>query len=234
MEETSRPGLVPQWRVVIGVLVIGYGVLLTIGNAGWFPAYRILDHWYAGIVMIALGLTQFARAWSSVGRTIGLMAAGVGALWLLLEAAGNRVRVEQWWPLVIVALGVLLIMRAAEFRNPLSRADRGASEASGFAFWSGITRRIASPAFSHADFAAVMGGIEVDLRPATTAGGRAVIELFVLAGGIEITVPPDWVVQNDAIVVMGGVEDKSSGSQGAKNTLVLRGLVMMGGVEIKT
>ena len=234
MEVTSRPGLVPQWRVVIGMLVVGYGVLLTAGNAGWFAAYRILDHWFSGIVMIVLGLTKVGRAQSSGGRTLGLMAAGIGALWLLIEATGTRVRIGQWWPLVIVALGVLLIMRAAEIRNPLSREERGASEASGFAFWSGITRRIASPAFSRAEFAAVMGGIEVDLRPATTAGGRAVIELFVLAGGIEITVPPDWVVQNDAIVVMGGVEDKSSGAQGAKNTLVLRGLIVMGGVEIKT
>jgi hypothetical protein len=234
MEVTSRPGLRLQWRVVIGLLVVGYGVLLTAGNTGWFPAYRILDHWYAGIVMIVLGLTKVTRAQSSSGRTVGLGVAAIGGLWLAIEAAGTRVRIEQWWPVVIVALGVLLIMRASEFKMPIGGADSGGSQASGIAFWSGINRRIASPAFSHADFAAVMGGIEVDLRPATTAGGQAVIELFVVWGGIEITVPPDWIVQNDAIVVMGGVEDKSSGSQGAKNTLILRGLILMGGVEIKT
>jgi len=234
MEVTSGSGLRLQWRVVIGLLIVGYGTLLTAGNAGWFPAYWILDHLYSGITMVALGLTQVTRAQSSGGRTFGLGVAAVGGLWLAIEATGSRVRVEQWWPLVIVGLGVLMIMRASEFRNPIGSAEAGASQASGIAFWSGINRRIASPAFSRAHFAAVMGGIEIDLRPATTAGGQAVIEMLVVWGGIEITVPPDWIVQNDAIVVMGGVEDKSSGSQGAKNTLILRGLILMGGVEIKT
>jgi hypothetical protein len=234
MEVGSRPGLRLQWRVVIGLLIVGYGGLLTAGNVGWFPAYRILDHWYAGITMIALGLTTFTRSPTSGGRTFGLGVAAIGGLWLAIEATGTRVRIEQWWPLVIVGLGVLLIMRASDFKLPIGGLDAAGSQASGIAFWSGINRRIASSAFSHAAFAAVMGGIEVDLRPATTAGGQAVIELFVVWGGIEITVPPDWIVQNDAIVVMGGVEDKSSGSQGAKNTLILRWLILMGGVEIKT
>jgi hypothetical protein len=79
-----------------------------------------------------------------------------------------------------------------------------------------------------------MGGIEADLRPASTAGGTAVIEVFVLMGGIEITVPPDWAVVNRAVVVMGGVNDRSTGTQGATHTLEIHGVVLMGGVEIKT
>jgi predicted membrane protein len=93
---------------------------------------------------------------------------------------------------------------------------------------------VTSAAFSRADFVAVMGGIEADLRPAATAGGTAVIEVFVLMGGIEITVPPDWAVVNRAAVVMGGVTDHSSGAQGAAHTLYIQGVVLMGGVEIKT
>ena len=36
------------------------------------------------------------------------------------------------------------------------------------------------------------------------------------------------------LVFMGGAEDKSSGTQDARNRLVVRGFVVMGGVEIKT
>ena len=53
-------------------------------------------------------------------------------------------------------------------------------------------------------------------------------------GGIEITVPPDWAVDNHIVPIMGGVVDKSTGTQAATHRLHLRGVVLMGGVEIKT
>ena len=58
-----------------------------------------------------------------------------------------------------------------------------------------------------------MGGIEMDLRPASTATGDAVIDVFVMWGGIEITVPPDWAVVNHILPIMGGVVDKSTWEQ---------------------
>jgi len=234
MENTPQRSTMLSWRVVIGLLVIAYGVLLTAANAGWYPGYRILDHWFHGIALLVLGLRGATCATSTVTRTIGWIASGVGLIWLAEAAGGHRIDITDWWPLIIVGVGVLMLVRAVDFGRSSNVTEAGPSQATGVAFWSGIHRRIASPAFSHADFAAVMGGIEVDLRPATTAGGKAVIEVFVMWGGIEITVPPDWVVQNEAIVIMGGVEDGSSGSPSAQNTLILRGLILMGGVEIKT
>lgn len=102
------------------------------------------------------------------------------------------------------------------------------------AVWAGKQRRIAVPSFQRADLTAIMGGVEIDLRAAGTAGGEAVIDVFVMWGGIEVWVPPDWVVVNKVGVLMGGVEDKSTGTQDARNRLVVRGFVIMGGMEIKT
>jgi hypothetical protein len=110
-------------------------------------------------------------------------------------------------------------------------ADAGPISA--FAFWSGVHKRV-SAGFRRASLAAIMGGIEFDLRPAVTVGGQAVIEVFVLMGGLEITVPPDWTVTNEALVIMGGIDDRSSGAPGATQKLVIRGFILMGGVEIKT
>ena len=112
-----------------------------------------------------------------------------------------------------------------------SSADAKISEV---AIWAGKQRRNASAAFRYADLTAVMGGIELDLRGASTANGEAVIDLFVMWGGIEIWVPPDWLVSNQVGVLMAGAEDKSTGVQGARNRLVVRGFAIMGGVEIKT
>ena len=63
---------------------------------------------------------------------------------------------------------------------------------------------------------------------------RSVVDLFVMWGGVEIWVPPDWAVSNQVGLLMGGAEDKSTGTQDARHRLVVRGFVLMGGVEIKT
>jgi hypothetical protein len=40
-------------------------------------------------------------------------------------------------------------------------------------------------------------------------------------------------VSNQAVAIMGGVEDKSKATSDARQRLVIRGFVVMGGVEIK-
>ena len=65
-------------------------------------------------------------------------------------------------------------------------------------------------------------------------GQEAIIDVFVWWGGVEITVPPDWAVSNQVVAIMGGADDKSTGTQDARNRLIVRGFVVMGGVEIKT
>src|SRR5690348_14727059 len=99
------------------------------------------------------------------------------------------------WSLALVVLGGTMIIRAQDrARHGDVTTERQFSD---FAFWSGVKRRITSPAFKGADFTAVMGGGELDLRGASTAEGPAVIDLFIVMGGLEITVPADWAVSNE-------------------------------------
>lgn len=262
-----------NWRVVIGLIIVGWGLLLTAANLHWDPAYHILAHWYFPCALTAIGLVRLFRADSGVGRGVGGLLTALGVWWLVSETYGIPFDIWDWWPLALVVFGALLILKAwgqqsgSTFGAPLdagamaptmpfspgASADAAAGAATGatgaapnpvadasdagpvsaFAFWSGITRRV-SAGFKRANLAAVMGGIELDLRPAVMVGGRATVEVFVLMGGLEITVPPDWSVANEALVIMGGVDDRSNGSTGGTKVLVIRGLVLMGGVELKT
>jgi hypothetical protein len=225
------------WRSVIGLLVVGYGAVLLLENLT-FPVHAI-ERAYIPFAVLVLGAVKTLQAYTPRGRTIGaIVVLGAGA-WTYARLVGIHVDAGFWWPIALMALGVIFLLRAREPADEagprVTRASAaGPSQASAVAFWSRVRRRVTSAAFSRAEFVAVMGGVEVDLRPATTAGGQAVIEVFVLMGGIEITVPPDWAVINRAIVVMGGVTDHSTGAQGAANTLVIQGMVLMGGVEVKT
>jgi hypothetical protein len=229
------------WRSALGLLVVGYGAVLLLDNLGW--RVDVIERAYVPFGILVLGAVKTLHAYTPRGRSIGaVVVLGAGA-WTYASLVGIRVDVGFWWPIALMALGVIFLLRARDPaaedsgatgpRVTLSNAG-GPSQASAVAFWSGVRRRVTSAAFSRADFVAIMGGIEVDLRPATTAGGQAAVEVFVLMGGIEITVPPDWAVINRAVVVMGGITDHSTGAQGAANTLVIQGLVLMGGVEVKT
>ena len=50
----------------------------------------------------------------------------------------------------------------------------------------------------------------------------------------QIKVPADWKVTNEALPIMGGVDDKTRAPEGeVRGHLVLKGPIIMGGVEVK-
>jgi predicted membrane protein len=101
---------------------------------------------------------------------------------------------------------------------------------------SGIGRTSDAADFRGADLFALMGGCKLDLRQATIAGNEAVIDVFVMMGGIELRVPETWSIDARVLPLMGGISDERRPSAPAgteTQRLVIRGTVLMGGVEIK-
>jgi predicted membrane protein len=233
-------------QVILGLLIVLFGLSLTADNLGWIEADRLWRYW--PLIIIGFGLAKVAQGGSRSSQLFGGVLMLVGAAFAADTLLAVEVDLWQFFPLVFVIMGLVILIRAMRPATPRpidpgiipslpgrpETAVRTDSEISEFAFWSGSNRRIASSAFRRADLTAIMGGIELDLRPASTATGEAVIDVFVWWGGIDITVPPDWAVSNQVVAVMGAAEDLSSGTQDARHRLVVRGFVVMGGVEIKT
>jgi LiaF transmembrane domain len=233
----DRPSLfriTPQ--VVLGLLVVAFGLTLTAENMGFVRAGDVWRFW--PLALVAIGAAKLLQTGQRSGQVFGVVLILVGLSISADEFWAIRIDISRYWPLALVALGLLIVSRA--WRGPQAgggldaRNTTSDASLSEFAFWSAVKRRVSSPAFRRADLTAVMGGIELDLRPAGTGGAEAVIDVFAMWGGIEIIVPPDWDVSNRIVPIMGGAEDKSSGTQDSKHRLVLRGFVVMGGVEIKT
>jgi hypothetical protein len=103
-----------------------------------------------------------------------------------------------------------------------------------FVMWSGIERKVSTQDFRGGDATAIMGGAEIDLRQAKMPGGRAVVDVTVMWGGVELFVPGDWTVTVEALPLMAGIEDATRAPAGeVRGNLVVKGVVLMGGVEIK-
>ena len=246
-----------QWispRLIAGLAIVGFGLALLLDNLDVMEAHDLIRFWPFGL--IAIGLAKVVQDEERSSKISGILFMAVGVLFAAENFFFIHFHVWQWWPLALVVFGLLILFRA--FRpNPDNREGFGVTTGTGgttvwggvsaakgggtmdqtlseFAMWSGLQRRVASPAFKKADLTAIMGGIELDLRQAGTEGGEAVVDVFVMWGGIEITVPPDWAVSNQVTPIMGGAEDKSTGTQQARHRLIVKGVVIMGGVDIKT
>ena len=250
MTSEDRPFAITP-RVIVGLLIVCFGLALTLDNLELIRAGNIIRYWPFGL--IAIGLAKLLQDRERSSRTAGVLFIVIGGLFAMEEFLYIEVDVWRWWPLVIVFFGVLILARAlrgaSEPRPKPSMMPPGTSGVrvasastttggaeqtfSEVAIWSGVKRRVSSPAFRRADLTAVMGGIELDLRQAGTEGGEAVVDVFVLWGGIEITVPPDWSVSNQVTPILGGAEDRSTGTQQARHRLTVKGVVIMGGVDIK-
>jgi predicted membrane protein len=229
---SGRPGPRSQIsRIALGLCVIAFGLALTAVNVGWISATLVWR--YSPILLVIYGMIIAASCDSRSRRLFGALVSITGAWILVGQFSVLRFDIRDWWPLLLVAGGILMISRAwgRGHAPDVTSADQTMSAV---AVWSGVRRRVTTPRFRYADLTAIMGGIELDLRPAGTSDQDAVIDVFALWGGIEIKVPPDWDVRNEVVAILGGVGDKSSGTQASTRHLVLRGFVVMGGIEIKT
>jgi hypothetical protein len=212
---------------IVGVIVMFVGGVLTAENV-YGMAVDIGDFWPLALIAIGVLVLTRARQRSGDGAVPAASSnAGIPpprAPWDAPPAAGGA------------SAGVFEHGASAQADPPAvggftTTTDQVVNE---FAIWAGKQRRNASPAFRKGELTAIMGGVELDLRAATTATGEAVIDVFVMWGGVEIWVPPEWAVSNQVSLLMGGAEDKSTGTQNARHRLIVRGFVIMGGLEIKT
>jgi predicted membrane protein len=237
--DQGRGGLVTP-RLILGLAIALFGVVLVMDRLNIVIADQVLRWWPA--VIVAVGALLFQQSRHIGGGANGVVVMIIGG-WLLLNTLGI-VRLRFWelfWPMVLIAIGTVLVMQAMRRRTREASAESDDS-LSIFAVMSGVKRNSLSTRFRGGEVTAFMGGFQIDLRQAAIAPGEeAVLEVFTVMGGGEIIVPTTWTVATPIVPIMGGIDDKRlaplPGSiEGGKPAprLVLRGLLMMGGIEIKS
>jgi predicted membrane protein len=218
----------PSSQLVIGLLIIFLGVIFTLGNLDLMDSYNIVRFW--PIALIALGLYIAATGGELPGRFTGILVCVVGLLLLSNNLGYLHLGFWDFWPLVLVLVGVNMVWLALQSRI---QSEDSSKTINGIAVLGGFNKACHSSDFRGGELTALMGGGEIDLRQASIEGDQATLNVHALMGGYKIYVPADWMVTCKIFPFMGGVEDKTSAPpSGSEKKLLLRGFAIMGGVEI--
>jgi predicted membrane protein len=218
--------------IAVGVVVLTIGGILLAGALHWIKSIELLrEVWPIGLVVIGI-----ASLWEPSWRWSGFIWIVIG---LFVYAKAHRWIDFNVWavlpPAILLIVGGGILYRA--FVGPLPRnavVENNANYLRNTAIFSGTDLRPASQAFTGAELSAILGGIKLDLMNTDLPPEGAVLDVYIVMGGMELLVPSDWAVKMDTHAVMGGIVDNRRPSANAPTrTLTLRGFALLGGVEIR-
>jgi predicted membrane protein len=221
-------------RLVLGLGIILVGILFLLGNMDIIDPHNYLQYWPA-IIMI-VGLAYLVQCQHGPGRVWGVILTFIGAAMLLDRMYFIRFNLWDYWPLLLIVAGIMMIVRASSHHRRMDFSEAETNDANSFikavAIMGGFKRINNSQDFKGGELTAIMGGFELDLRDASIKE-EAVIDIFTMMGGMSMRVPEDWLVIFDISPIMGGYEDKTRPPKENTKRLVIKGTTIMGGIEIK-
>jgi predicted membrane protein len=238
MANENSQGARASSQVVIGLLVVAFGVLFLLDNLNIIYLRHVIFFW--PLAFVASGLVALFSDGPRSGRITGIVLIAIGVAMTMNRLGYYFISWRTFWPLVMIGLGGLILYRtlgggrAVRVRaGPFTKDDAKTDNVIDItAILGGFERRVSAPDFRGGEITAIMGGCEIDLREAGLAG-EAVINVFAIWGGITIKVPADWTVVLHGSPIMGGFTEKTARPPDNSKRLVVTGYAIMGGVEVR-
>jgi hypothetical protein len=231
----SGSGFTPN--VVVGIAMTAVGTVLMLDTLDLVNARDVARYW--PVLLIMFGASVVFQAFRGGPDS----------------AAGGRGQRPILTPGFVIFFVIAGLLAANAFPRILPRTDRRSDSI--VAVMGRAARTSDARTFTGANMTTVMGNSRLDLREATMAPGEeAVVDVFGLMGGVELIVPDGWVVDVEAVPLMGRVDDSrlratristTSGNQpedvdaaqepvedAEPPRVVVRGFMMMGRLTIRS
>jgi predicted membrane protein len=221
-----------QSQVVLGVLVIAFGLLFLLDNLDIVDFRHALAFW--PMVFIVAGIVKLFDTSAQNGQVIGVALIAVGAVMILNRLGFFYVSWNTLWPVLLIALGGSVVYRAVAGRRAQAshlKSEPDSDVVDVTAIFGGLERRVATPAFRGGEVTALFGGCTLDMR-GSSIQGEAVLNVFAVCGGIEIKCPPDWTVILHGTPILGGFDEKTAAPPDVSKRLIVKGYAILGGVDI--
>ncbi len=233
----------------IFLVLIGGAILLN-------KMYPELPDWLFSwkTLLIAIGLYAGAKHnFRGGGWAIPIL---VGSVFLFTDNFPDLAIKRYIWPIAIIIVGLFIILKPRFSKGRWK--EEGNADTNKFGvdveldgkqtgwshedvvestnIFSGSKKINLSKNFRGGELTNVFGGSELNLTKADIQG-RAELEVTCIFGGTKLIVPPDWNIQQEAVCIFGGVDDKrpiTGLQENPSKTLVIKGTVLMGGIDIRS
>ena len=233
---------------VVGLVIIAVGVILLLDNVDAIEA-GYLFRWIPSLfILLGLWLMIKSRFRQIGGPVLIIVVAALIQIMILGADIG------RYWPLILIAVGIVILIKSFRSRDGRSRDTNPASSNSVSVFGSerkvtptdqdtidlvsvmgSAAQKITSPEFRGGRATAVMGEANIDLRESSVQEKPAVLELTVVMGEIKLRVPCEWNLCVDDDTIMGELKDERAlrNAGETQTDLVIRGSVVMGSLKIE-
>lgn len=225
-------------RLIVGLIFLLLGLYFLLNNFDLIPFElpNFITSWQVFLILIGLLLLA-----SRERRGGGVVLIVVGVVFLLPEffdvSVGEVIR--QFWPLALVLIGVVLLFRRSQEKkttNYLDPEENPVDYVDETSVLGSSDRLIRSNRFRGGKVTIILGSAELNFVNARLADGQHELDLFLLFGSTELTVPSSWNVKVNVTPVLGSFEDhrrhSMTFSADSSPQLIVRGLVLFGSGEL--
>jgi hypothetical protein len=244
-----------EGRLVVAFGLILVGLLLLMPYIGFDWSLDLWDFWPC--IFILHGLSLLGR--SEGRRADGWIWIFFGGLLLGSNLGLYRLHIGFVWPLLVIALGLMLLLRSRPngsfhepARKPAGTAGPESESSNGFRYASeasetpqilwvlgGTHHFIESRRFRNGQVTSVLSKGQVDLTRADIEG-EAELDVLSLLGTIEVIIPEGWEIVMHGTSLIGDMKDDTGTARGpgraaspAAKRLVVKGLALLGDVIIR-
>jgi predicted membrane protein len=229
MGDDRKPCNATLWTGVVAVLA---GIVLFLDHLGKVNAHYIFRFW--PVILIAIGLSAFLSK-DYTSKNLSVTGGGMLAFWgtLLLLLNLGYLGWGQVWPIALIGVGLFLVWRS--FSPQKLRLPDSLGHLHPTSVFASVQRSITDTNFQQGKAETVFGSIELDFIYADIPGDRAVLDVAVVFGSLEVRVPTNWNVSVETTAVFGSAENKTRAPLPTvqQKLLVVRGDVVFGSLEVK-
>jgi len=233
----------------LGILFVVIGGLLVLDNFNIFRIdfSRLIFSWHS--IFIIAGIIILSKSKNSA----------VGVILLIIGIFGTarhfflpyfHLSFRDIWPLIIIIVGLYIIFRKNGSAQPKEQNwqtfDNCSQNNSAFSasssdyindstLFTSSSKIVTSSNFRGGKISTIIGSTNIDLTQSTLAPGENNLELSILFGSCNITVPRNWKIITNVSAVFGGFEDKrfiAFDDKASEGVLVITGSVLFSGGEI--
>ena len=225
-------------RIGFGIALIIFGLLFLVDNLGLVPFEfkHYLFRWQGILILIGTAILI-----SDPRKNVGWILIIIGVFFMLPDLIHIPwFKVSTFWPVLLIALGFIYIVRQRAHNTPVGGKPDGSMDfIDDTNIFGGGDVVVTSNNFKGGKITSIFGGGNYDLTGAKLSSDHTVLDFFAMFGGGNFIVPADWNVKTDVTAIFGGFSDKRKskadpGTADPSKELYIKGFVLFGGGELKS